>query len=184
MPGKASAAPNLSADELAKALDVKPPADPQALEDHVHQLLSRAQVSWLSKRDVLDILTNWQVYNLPISLMPPDQPGRALPTLTPVAARFERAPRALRRVVRVGRVRAPCAHAASPGTPMHATSAVEQHRALPSATTAFRAAGSSHFYGGAGSLYHRRPRHSTAQPPRAHRCRVPGKREIVRAARA
>lgn len=102
MPGKsAGAVPTLSADELAKALDVKPPADPQVLEDHVHQLLSRAQVSWLSKRDVLDILTNWQAYNLPISLMPPDQPGRALPMLTSVAARFETGtPRAgaLRRV--------------------------------------------------------------------------------------
>lgn len=69
--------PALTPEELSKALDVKPPSDPQALEDHVHQLLMRAQVSWLSKRDVLDILSNWQAYNLPISLMPPDQPGRA-----------------------------------------------------------------------------------------------------------
>jgi hypothetical protein len=64
-------------EELESALNVKPPADPSAIDDHVHQLLMRAQVSWLSKRDVLDILTNWQIYNLPISLMPPDQPGRA-----------------------------------------------------------------------------------------------------------
>jgi hypothetical protein len=66
-------------EELEVALDVKPPSDPAAIDDHVHQLLMRAQVSWLSKRDVLDILTNWQMYNLPISLMPPDQPGRAFP---------------------------------------------------------------------------------------------------------
>jgi hypothetical protein len=76
MPHKQQKAPAMSAEELQKALDVKPPSDPQALEDHVHQLLMRAQVSWLSKRDVLDILSNWQAYNLPISLMPPDQPGR------------------------------------------------------------------------------------------------------------
>ena len=74
---KQAQAAGLSPEELSKALEVKPPSDPQAIEDHVHQLLMRAQVSWLSKRDVLDILTNWQVYNLPISLMPPDQPGRA-----------------------------------------------------------------------------------------------------------
>jgi hypothetical protein len=81
MPHKnGSKAPALSQEELQKALDVKPPSDPQALDDHVHQLLMRAQVSWLSKRDVLDILSNWQAYNLPISLMPPDQPGRAQTT--------------------------------------------------------------------------------------------------------
>jgi hypothetical protein len=81
MPGKNSAnAHSLTPEELERALDVKPPSDPQTLEDHVHQLLMRAQVSWLSKRDVLDILTNWQMYNLPISLMPPDQPGRAIST--------------------------------------------------------------------------------------------------------
>ena len=88
MPQRGAAkTPMLSPEELKKALDVKPPSDPQALEDHVHQLLMRAQVSWLSKRDVLDILTNWEVYNLPISLMPPDRPGRATLPVAVVSVR-------------------------------------------------------------------------------------------------
>lgn len=76
-PKSKSAAESMSSEELEKALYVPAPTDPQVLEEHVRQLLMRAQVSWLSKRDVLDILTNWREYSLPISLMPPDQPGRA-----------------------------------------------------------------------------------------------------------
>lgn len=76
-PGSKSAADNMTPEQLERALYVPPPPDPQQLEEHVRQLLMRAQVSWLPKRDILDILTNWREYSLPISLMPPDQPGRA-----------------------------------------------------------------------------------------------------------
>lgn len=76
-PGSKSAADNMTPEQLERALYVSPPPDPQQLEEHVRQLLMRAQVSWLPKRDILDILTNWREYSLPISLMPPDQPGRA-----------------------------------------------------------------------------------------------------------
>lgn len=78
-PGSKSAADNMTPEQLERALYVPPPPDPQQLEEHVRQLLMRAQVSWLPKRDILDILTNWREYSLPISLMPPDQPGRATP---------------------------------------------------------------------------------------------------------
>ena len=94
-PKNKSAAESMSQEELEKALYVPPPTDAQVLEEHVRQLLMRAQVSWLSKRDVLDILTNWREYSLPISLMPPDQPGRAFPVGTAPCSR---------RVVRVQRV--------------------------------------------------------------------------------
>eukprot|EP00892_Ulva_mutabilis_P006727 jgi/Ulvmu1/4426/UM002_0151.1 len=73
--GSKSAADNMTPEQLERALYVPPPPDPQQLEEHVRQLLMRAQVSWLPKRDILDILTNWREYSLPISLMPPDQPG-------------------------------------------------------------------------------------------------------------
>jgi hypothetical protein len=130
MPGKNSTnAINLTPEELEKALDVKPPLDPQNLEDHVHQLLMRAQVSWLSKRDVLDILTNWQIYNLPISLMPPDQPGRtflncccvfALPTSMYLRTRRVRAPSTCTRV-NARRPREQCSPASELAPERHTT---------------------------------------------------------------
>lgn len=86
--GSKSAADTMTPEQLERALYVPPPPDPQQLEEHVRQLLMRAQVSWLPKRDILDILTNWREYSLPISLMPPDQPGRATPQPLCVLVQF------------------------------------------------------------------------------------------------
>lgn len=54
------------------------PSDPTARLARVHALLKKARKWWLTKHDVLDVLTNWQAYQFRISSTAPDQPGRSL----------------------------------------------------------------------------------------------------------